>query len=162
MVNGIEVFVIPLLQSIPFFLRGICRWQAGYGCFYTRGCVMHLDELGKTFFICLWCKDGHKMHHPSRRAIYECLPKFVQTIMRPLVQKRPMSLVIKSLLFVNPELCQSLKGSSHCGGSWPFRMKLAFLQKLVVLLPSFGNWTSSQVVNIFGFTLSGWKWGLFL
>ena len=40
---------------------------------------MHLDELGQTFVIRLWCKDRHKMHYPSRRAIYECLPKFVQT-----------------------------------------------------------------------------------
>ena len=48
--------------------------------------------------------------------------------------KQAMSLVTKSLLFFNPELCQSLKGYSHCGGSWPFRMKLAFLKKFVVLL----------------------------
>lgn len=75
MVNGIEVFVVPLLQSILFFfLRGICRWQAGNVIGY------------------------------------------------------------QVITFFNPELCQSLKGYSDCVGSWPFRMKLAFLKKFVVPL----------------------------
>ena len=57
----------------------IARWSGFLlttnGRFYTRERITRLDELGKTFIIRLQCKDGHKPHYPSRRAIF-CFESF--------------------------------------------------------------------------------------
>ena len=56
------------------------------GRFYTRGHIIRLDELGQTFVIRLvirlQCKDGHKTHYPSRRAMFCCATSSPRRIMR--------------------------------------------------------------------------------
>ena len=68
--------VINLQCLLSRFILIRCCLDFHIGPFYTRGRIIHLDELRQIFVvrlaIRLQYKDGHKTHYPSGRTIFRC------------------------------------------------------------------------------------------
>ena len=68
-----------LLALLMLIYNLVMDFQCHIRRLYTRGRIIHLDELGvgkhSLFVWLLVCsiKDGHKTHHPARRPIFCCV-----------------------------------------------------------------------------------------